>query len=202
MARIAGRIDQAKSEAILDAAVEVMAERGFSASMEAIARRAKVSKQTIYNHYGCKADLVGALSERRAQQMTAPLEAPEAADHPQEALAGFARSLLSAVLSPASVAFLRVAIRHAVDMPQIARAMYEAGPRTSRGRLAEFLAAETKAGRMRVPEPLQAAEFFGGMVIGSYQTAGLLGVARDLSEDEIEAVAQEAAARFLRAYGL
>jgi len=200
MARIAGRIDQAKSEAILDAAVEVMAERGFSASMEEIARRAKVSKQTIYNHYGCKADLVGALSERRAQQMTAPLDTPGAADHPQEALAGFARSLLSAVAAPGSLSFMRVAVQNAVDMPQMARALYEAGPRASRARLAAFLQAETKAGRMHVPDAPQAAEFFAGMVIGSFQTAGLLGVPADLDADQIDSIAQEAAARFLRAY--
>lgn len=200
MARIAGRIDLAKSEAILDAAVEVMAERGFSASMEEIARRAKVSKQTIYNHYGCKADLVGALSERRAQLMTAPLETPEASDHPQEALAGFARSLLEAVATPGSLTFMRVAVQNVVDMPQIARAIYESGPRASRARLAAFLRAETQAGRMHVPDAVQAAEFFGGMVVGSFQTAGLLGVPADLSAEQIDAIAQEAAARFLRAY--
>jgi AcrR family transcriptional regulator len=200
MARIAGRIDQAKSEAILDAAVEVMAERGFSASMEEIARRAKVSKQTIYNHYGCKADLVGALSERRSQRMTAPLETPEASDHPQEALAGFARSLLEAVATPGSLTFMGVAVQTGGDMPQIARAMNEAAPRASRARLAAFLQAETQAGRMHVPDAVQAAEFFGGMVVGSFQTAGLLGVPADLSAEQIDAIAQEAAARFLRAY--
>jgi AcrR family transcriptional regulator len=168
--------------------------------MEAIARRAQVSKQTIYNHYGCKADLVGALSDRRAQQMTAPLETPDAVEHPQEALAGFARVLLEAVVSPASISFLRVAIRHAVDMPQIARAMYEAGPKASRARLAEFLAQEHAAGRMNVPDPQQAAEFFGGMVVGPFQTAGLLGVPTDFTEARMEAQAQEAAARFVRAY--
>ena len=47
MPRLAGQIDVAKNEAILDAAVEVLAERGLSAPIEAIARRASVSKQTI-----------------------------------------------------------------------------------------------------------------------------------------------------------
>jgi len=51
MARAVGQIDLAKTQAILDAAVDVMAERGLGASMEEVARRAGVSKQTIYNHY-------------------------------------------------------------------------------------------------------------------------------------------------------
>ncbi|MBW8890914.1 MAG: helix-turn-helix transcriptional regulator, partial [Burkholderiales bacterium] len=58
MPRIAGQIDVAKTEAILDAAVEVIGQRGLGAPMEAIAKRAGVSKQTVYNHYGSKAELV------------------------------------------------------------------------------------------------------------------------------------------------
>ena len=63
MARVIGQIDLSKNEAILDAAVDVLGERGITAPMEEIARRAHVSKQTIYNHYGSKAELVRALPE-------------------------------------------------------------------------------------------------------------------------------------------
>ena len=58
MARALGQIDVAKSQAILDAAAEVMAERGVQAPVDEIARRAGVSKQTIYNHYGSTAEMV------------------------------------------------------------------------------------------------------------------------------------------------
>ena len=200
MPRIVGQIDLVKRQAILDAAAAMMAERGLAASMSEIARRAGVSKQTVYNQFGCKADLVGALSERRTQEMVAPLSTPEATANPQDALAGFARTLLAMVVAPQSVAFMRVAIQGAAEMPEVARALYEAGPRNSRARLAEFLAAEHAAGRLDVPDPRHAAEMFGGMVLGSHQLAGLLGVDRDLSEDEIDANARECAARFLRAY--
>ena len=42
MPRIVGQIDISKNEAILDAALAVLAERGVSVSMEEIARRAGV----------------------------------------------------------------------------------------------------------------------------------------------------------------
>ena len=61
MPRAAGQIDAAKTEAILDAAYEVLAERGLSAPMGEIARRAGVSKQTVYNRYSCKGEIVRAL---------------------------------------------------------------------------------------------------------------------------------------------
>ena len=202
MPRVAGQIDLSKNEAILDAAVDVLAERGVSAPMEEIARRACVSKQTIYNHYGSKAELVRAVAERRVHEITAPLEAPEAMEHPAEALAAYAREMLNALTRPRAAAFMRMAMLSAAEMPEVAQAWYEAGPRASRLKLAEFLRMETDAARLAIADPLEAAEFFASMAIGSYQTAALLGVVRPLSEAKIEAIATEAAVRFMRAYAV
>jgi AcrR family transcriptional regulator len=202
MARVTGQIDLSKNEAILDAALDVLGERGMSAPMEEIARRACVSKQTIYNHYGSKAELVRAMATRRVHEMTAPLETPEGLDDPAQALAGFARILLDVVFRPGGLNLYRMAMISAFDMPDVARAMFEAGPKQSRARLADFLALETKAGRLNCPDPLQAAEFFAGMVIGSHQSAVLLGVPVLLDRTQIDRLATEAALRFLRAYAL
>ncbi|HEY8573547.1 TetR/AcrR family transcriptional regulator [Phenylobacterium sp.] len=200
MPRVAGQIDLSKNEAILDAAVDVLGERGVSASMEEIARRACVSKQTIYNHYGSKAELVQALCQRRVGEMTAMLETPEGIADPAQALAAFARVLLGKLLDARGAGFWRMAMMGAFEAPDIARALYEAGPRESRRRLADFLRLETEAGRLACPDPLEAAEFFAGMAIGSYQTAALLGVERPLTEPQIDRIAREASARFMRAY--
>jgi AcrR family transcriptional regulator len=200
MARLAGQIDRSKNEAILDAAVEVLAERGFAAPMEEIARRACVSKQTIYNHYGCKADLVRAIAERRVHEMTAPLDTPAGLENPREALAAYARVLLWGVFNPGGMNLYRMAILNAPVMPDVALAMYEAGPRASRLKLAEFLRAETKSGRLACPDPLEAAEFFAGMVMGSVQSAILLGAPVHLTQAKTDRLAEEAAARFMRAY--
>lgn len=200
MPRIAGQIDVSKNEAILDAAVAVFAERGVYASMEEIARRACVSKQTIYNHYGAKADLVRAVMDRRVHEITATLDTSTAVQHPEQALAEFGRVLLRAVMRPQGPAFMRMAMLGVADMPEVAAAIYEAGARASRRRLAAFLELETQAGRLACPDPMQAAEFFAGMVLGPHQTATLLGVDPGLDEARIDGIAVEAAARFLRAY--
>lgn len=200
MARLIGQIDVSKNEAILDAAVEVMAERGLGASMEEIARRAGVSKQTIYNHYGSKAELARAMSERRAHEVAEILDAPGAVDRPEEALASYARLLLSSVLNTRGMAVYKMAMLSATELPEIAQAIYEAGPKASRKHLADFLRLENAAGRLDAPDPLEAAEFFAGMVLGRYQTPNLLGIQIHLDETEIDRVAQEATARFMRAY--
>ena len=200
MPRIAGQIDVSKNEAIIDAADDAMAEKGLGASLEEIARRTGVSRQTIYNHFGSKAEIARAMSERRAHEVLEVLEAPGAIDRPEETLAGYARVLLNAMRNQRSMAVYRMAMLAATSLPEVARAIYEAGPRTSRRRLADFLRLENAAGRLSCPDPLEAAEFYGGLVLGRYQTPVLLGVEVDLDDDEIERVAHEAATRFMRAY--
>lgn len=200
MPRAAGQIDVSKNEAIIDSAIEVIAERGLGASLDEVARRAGVSKQTIYNHYGSKAELARAIAERRLHAVRAVLEAPGARENPAETLANYARLLLESVLNTRGVALYRMAIAAVPTMPHLAQAIYEAGPRASRERLADYLRGETEAGRLCAPDPLEAAAFFSGMVLGRFQTPALLGAVVTMTEAEVDRTAREATARFLRAY--
>ncbi len=201
MPRALGQIDARKSEAILDAAAEVMAERGLAASIEAVAKRAGVSKQTVYNHFGGREEIIRALAERRSDAISAPLAEPGAAEDPETALYGFARSLLESVATPRHTEFLRLAILSAADHPELGEILFSAGPRASRRRLAEFLAAEDAAGRLRIADPALAAEAFAGMALGSLQLQGMLRLGAP-PEGEIERRARFAAASFMRAHAV
>lgn len=200
MPRVAGQIDRGKNEAILDAASDVIFEKGLAAPLDEIARRAGVSKQTIYNHYGSKAELVRALIERRTQSVTAPLDLPGADASPLPALAAYARALLQTVTADRGVALLRLLIQSAPQNPDLARTVFARGARSSRVRLAAFLEREAEAGRIAAPDPAEAADFFAGMVVSHHQLQGLLGLPPELTAARIERIAEEAARRFLRAY--
>jgi TetR/AcrR family transcriptional repressor of mexJK operon len=199
MPRAVGQIDHGKSEAMLDAAGAVISERGLGAPVEAIAKRAGVSKQTLYNHFGGKDGLIRALVRRRVDRMTAPLFDGDHFERPEGALAAYARAMMEAVLSDTSLSVMRVAIHSAIDMPDMAQAFYAAGPATSRARLADFLRAETEAGRLEVDDPALAAEFFSAMV-NSQQTRALLGLETPRDEATIGRLSQAIAHRFVRAY--
>ncbi|MCA6224646.1 MAG: TetR/AcrR family transcriptional regulator [Phenylobacterium sp.] len=201
MPRRLGQVDESKGIAILEAARQALAERGMGASIEDIARRARVSKQTVYNRFGSKAELVRVLIERRVDEITAHLDNPGSGEGPEEALAGYARVVLESIARPSSIALLRIHIQGAAEMPDLARTFFDTGARTSRARLAAFLDGETRAGRLRVEDSALAAEFFAGMVIGSHQTGRLLGVESNLDAAVIDRIAREAASRFVRAYG-
>lgn len=197
MPRAQGQIDLNKNEAILQAASEVLAERGLSAPMSLIARRARVSKQTIYNHYGAKTDLIRALASRRVRVITEPLQSSGKAE---DSLAAYARILMGMVASSETYALMRLTIQSANEMPELAREVYESGPNAARARLTEFLAAEHKAGRLNVPNPSEAAEFFAGMVSGHRQIRALMGQPPEVDADGLDRLAKECAYRFVRAY--
>ncbi|AAK25678.1 TetR/AcrR family transcriptional regulator [Caulobacter vibrioides] len=200
MPRVPGQIDVAKTEAILDAAVEVIGERGLAAPMSAIARHAGVSKQTVYNHYGSKAELMRALMQRRVESITASLREPGAVDNPTEALEAYARSVLETMITTKSYSMMRVIILGSGEMPDIAQEVFEAGPQNARRQLAAFLETETRLGRMKVEDFDQAAEFFSGMVMGHSQLRALLRLPSEKSQEQFGRLAREAAERFMRAY--
>jgi AcrR family transcriptional regulator len=200
MPRAVGQIDRLKSEAMLEAAAQVIAERGMTAPVEAIARRAGVSKQTLYNHFGGKAGLMRVLVQRRVAIFAEPLVDPSGDAPPEVALAAFARGLMPALLSEHYLTLLRVAVQGAADMPELARTMFEAGGEVTRGRLTAYLRAQTHAGRLAVDDADEAAELFIGM-IGARQMRGLIGLPTAGNDPAAsDKLCATIARRFVRAY--
>jgi AcrR family transcriptional regulator len=197
MPRLAGQVDKAKAEALLVAANEVMSERGFGAPVEAIAKRAGVSKQTLYNHFGGKAGLLRALIGRFVDGVTARLA--DGQPNPKETLTAYAVEVMQATLSPMNISLMRVAIQGAADMPDVAQAMHEAGGTVTRARLARYLQDETAAGRLDVDDPLEAADLFYGMV-GAHQMRALLGLPVETDHETIGRLSAHIARRFVAAY--
>ena len=200
MPRAAGQIDRAKNEAILQAAAEVLAERGLNAPMAMIARRARVSKQTIYNHYGAKMDLIQALVGRRVQSVVSPLDAAGAITRPEETLTAYAQATLRLIAANNGHSMIRLSIQSAAEMPTLARDVFNAGPKAALERLTSYIQAEMDAGRIQRDDPVEAAELFTGMAAGHRQIAGLMGQVIPMDEQAIEDRARNVAKRFMKAY--
>ena len=195
MPRIVGQIDERKSEAILDAATALFTEKGASASMEEIARRAGVSKQTLYNRYASKIDIGRAIAERRSDAITAPLRS---GGEPVEVLTSFAASLLNKLNGPDGRGDMRGVALMSPHAPDLAEAVYHAGPGESLRRLSLWLEEQDDLGRLRVPDPRHAAEMFTGMTVGHGHLRGILGIANPPFDVQVRA--RETAERFIRAF--
>ncbi len=196
MPRVAGQIDEAKTEAILEAASRLIHERGAAVSMEAIAREAGVSKQTLYNRFPSKLEVARALAARRSEAVTQPLRT---GGDPEAVLTAFALGLLEKVREGHHGPSLRNVALMSPEVPDLAEAVYDAGPAEGLRRLADWLAIQTREGRLATPDPLAAAEMFAGMTLGHAHLRAVLGV----PQPPIDATerARETAQRFLRAFG-
>lgn len=195
MARVRGQVDEAKTEAILEAAHALFSEQGGGVSMEAIARRAGVSRQTLYNRFPSKLEIGRALAGRRSDAISAPLR--DGGD-PETVLTTLAAVLLDKIVGEDGKASMRGVALMSPHAPEVALAIYEAGPRESLRRLSAWLAEQDRKGKLSVPDPDGAAEMFAGMVLGHGHLRGVLGVPHPPFDRDARAA--ETARRFLRAF--
>lgn len=200
MPRQSGQIDQRKSEHILDAAAEVFSERGLEGPVEEIARRAGVSKQTVYNHYGSKEELLRALFDRRRELVMEPLGKAHDDEPLEDRLADYLLRIVDVYLGAGHRSVLRSAIAAATTRPEIGAMVYDAGPRLGRQKLAAFLVAENAAGRLAIENADEAADFLFGMAAGSVLLRVMLDAPVERRPEMIAARARECARRFMRAY--
>jgi AcrR family transcriptional regulator len=93
----------ARREQLLDATKAVVADQGFHAvSIEAVARRAGITRPIVYRHFDDLPALLDALVERETARALAQLVAfmpPELGDDPREGLVRTLRAYLQAVES-------------------------------------------------------------------------------------------------------
>ena len=195
MPRVAGQIDEKKSEAILDAAAALFAEKGGAASMEQIARRAGVSKQTLYNRYASKVEIGRAMAQRRSEAITAPLRGGGEA---VEVLTALAQVMLDKLCTADGRSAMRGVALISPQAPDLAQAVYHAGPGESLRRLSQWLAEQDAKCVLRIPDPTAAAEMFTGMTMGHGYLRGILGIDEPAVDQDRRA--RETAERFIRAF--
>ena len=119
----------ALNERILDAATELLLAQGYGlTTIEAVARRAGISKRTFYHRFADKAVLFGAVVHRIVEGMRPPPGIPllEGATL-HEVLKRLAGLILHAALSPPAIALHRLIIAESARFPELARAVNAEG---------------------------------------------------------------------------
>lgn len=176
-----------KHDTILKAAQTVFLRDGFStSSMEAIAREADVSKQTVYNHFAGKEELFRAVIERRCSLMRTELDKGflQHGDDIEQVLTAFGQNVLEVMLSPQSMWLKRLLQTEGRRHPQLAETYYRLGPDATANRLADFLIEQTQRGRLAIHDPRIAAEQFVSMLPGHLRMRHLIGMSDPPTEAE------------------
>ncbi len=195
-------VSERKHRAIQEAGKSVFLRLGYEfASMDLIAAEAKVSKQTIYNHFHSKDELFKAIITDMTMTLIGPLSVRDAAkSSPGQLLRALGRQFLALMLEPSSLALYRLIVAELTRFPELGGELYGAGAGRLISLLADYLAWETENGRLAVAEPARAAEQFIGMVTGRVQLRALLGVAARMSDEEIARRVDHAVSGFLVLY--
>ena len=180
---------------VLRAATSAILAHGYRSSVDHIARRAGVAKQTVYHHFASKDALFKEVARELSKHILIELEA-----QPHDLRAGllrFACAYRKRVLGAQGLAVFRTVVPEVPRFPALARAMYAGGAGALVERLAAYLATGMDAGELRRDDPELAAELFLGMLVGQDRLKRLFGVTCGEKEARRTARIVEC---FLRAY--
>lgn len=195
----AGGGREAKRDAILEAARKVFMDVGFgAASMDAIANEARVSKQTVYNHFGSKEELFAAMIRFWVEQKLIAFNQAAAAGKPEETLRTIAHQFLDHGAAEQRVAMYRILMAEAPRFPELGEIFYNSGPKVVRKFVADYLAEQDARGVLRVENPQLTSEQFFGMLNGC-QLKAQLGIDRLPDKKAIDAYIDHAVGLIMRA---
>lgn len=189
-----------RRDEILAAAFQVLEEHGYrGASTLSIARRARTSKETLYNWFGSKQGLFEALVSSCADSMDAELA--EAADNPDlppdEVLYRLASALLHAATGARAITIAQAAISESRSSPEFGLILFNQTRRKLWMRFAVHLERWRTIGLVAVEDADAASETFFGLVVGDLLLRRLLGIEPPTTPEEIERRARRAAGQFL-----
>jgi AcrR family transcriptional regulator len=186
------------AERILDEATRGFLAQGYAAtSIETVAAEAGVAKRTLYARWPDKPALFRAVLERlMAQWLEAPAPPADTGAGPDATLTMMARRALAVALQPEALALHRLMIAECGRFPELGDMVRQSGAAAGIARVAGLFASEMAAGRLRLIDPVMAAEQFLHLVLTGPQRRAL-GLGPRLDPGELGAWARQAVAIFL-----
>lgn len=165
-----------KARESLKAARAVFLKSGYDgATMEEIARVAAISKATLYAHFPGKAALFEELIRVECRAVNARLYVPDPQSASVEAeLRRVADNYRRIFTQREGLDLFRVLIPVAPRFPRLAEVFYEEGPGGSVRKIATYLAALDRAGRLRIPDPDLAALQLLALISEDSRLSGML----------------------------
>ena len=192
----------AKRRDIIRVAAETFQELGYErTSMLTIAERMRGSKQTLYNHFGSKEELLRAVLDfdvgEVADQAVKGLRAGKSL---RKGLARLGEVYLARQLAPLAISNIRIVATQPAESG-IGEDFYQNILCAAWKRVADEFKALMKDGMLRRADPWLAAMHFKGLVLQDLLERQLLNAAKHADPKEVEEAARHAADAFLRIYG-
>ena len=162
---------------LLEAACEAFREEGYQVSIDRIAARAQVARQTLYNHFHSKDALFVEVVHQSSLSLLVTLDGD---GDVRDTLLAFGNAYRALLLSPNGLAIFRTMTAEAPRFPALAKQFFREGPQATRKRLAKFLARAMDDGQLRRDDPDFAAEMLTAMLADLDRLRGLIDLQTDL----------------------
>lgn len=176
---------QARRREIEAATLGLLIERGVAGTtMQAIAKEANASIETLYKWYGDRAGLIRAMVISNTAELRSKLdENGEIPGTPIQKLEWLAPRLLTLVVSDRLVALNRVA----AGDEELGRIIAEAGRDTVAPLIVRVFSEAAQVGDLEIPSPELATDIFLGLLIGDLQIRRVVGRLPLLPAEEVDA---------------
>jgi len=165
---------------VLRAATDSFLAHGYASSVDEIARRAGVAKQTVYSHFPSKDALFKAVANDLAHSVLVELEGGDL----RGTLVRFGLAYRQRALGTQGIATFRTLLPEVPRFKAIARSMYANTMGEMVRRLADHLGASMRDGRLRRDDAELAAEMFLSMLAGVDRVKRLFCVENGVDNDE------------------
>ncbi len=180
------------------AASELFLEHGFTnASMDQVAKRSGVSKQTVYSHFANKDALFTAVIEWKCcQYRLAPDALQSSGEDLATKLTQVGRQFLQLMQDAQVSAMYTVVIGEGRNNPSVASLFYEAGPKRAISVATHLLVNEPELGI----DDKQALEYsidFFNLLKGEFHMKNMLGLQTSLPPQRAEAIVKQSVLKVL-----
>jgi TetR/AcrR family transcriptional regulator, mexJK operon transcriptional repressor len=173
--------------AMLEAATAVFLERGYEgATLAEIIARSGGSRATLYALFGDKAGLFAAIIAALRERIVAPVAA-RIEGSAEAALLTVGTGFMRVMMAPESLGLYRIVIAEGARFPDLAEAVFSAGPKAAADGLSRYLAEKVRSGELMLADSGVSARHFLEMVKGDLHFRALLGLAPAPTAEEIEA---------------
>lgn len=191
-----------RHESILKAATELFMERGFAGtSMDAVAKQAGVSKQTVYSHFDKKENLFSAsITHKMADYFPEGDFVALAERSLEEELTIIATQYANLLMSEDAMCVFRLLVSEAPKGPHLAEIFWEAGPKVMLGRLMGFLDMWQKRGALKIDNIEEAAKLMVHLLKGHSHFELSIGLIDKVGDEDLMASVKGSVANFLKLY--
>ncbi len=197
-----------KHQAIVEAARAVFFKKGYDGtSMEEIAAKASVSKQTVYKHFADKQRLFAEIILATTSEIECVVALVAGTLIETRALkrdlSHLGQQFTALLMDPQLLRLRRLVIANADRMPELGRTWYEQGFERVLATLATCFAGLAKRGLLYAEDPLIAAHHFVGLLLWiPVNHAMFTGSERPYAKAELDRYALAAVNAFLAAYSV